>query len=570
MPKNKRKPTQSPVAPARQDPGKALDEAVAAREHQAALADRLAGVDVTRLQQATTDPTVLAHADAERTRVHTLELTRRGEIRELEVNRSYDKLRREVEVESTWATARTERVNRQVQRGLADADHAAKDVEAVEGALAETRPATAATKAARWQEPVVGAFLVFGAAGSVLSGVGIAHAIYGGTSAGVIGAIATAAILEVPSTLLASFVIWSQGLLARLNRADVSIQEEDGTTVRVDPLAALPAWTRTLAWKTVAGLLGFSVLVNLWGALWIGVGIWGALGAVGAVIAAASAMLGWSYSLQSSAIIAANMASPGVTDALDERRRVASGADIPWQVAETGDRQDRTDPAPAGETELSAVLEALLAHEDTRRQVVDVIADMETALTPLPDDASELQPSERSTPPAIEDGPTESDLREHPDEVDEAEHGPTESDQAEHDPEPSTEPEDGSTESDLREHSDEEAVTNAATRAVTERADQRRADALVLWNQGWCAPEIAHQMSQTKKTIRGYLGAQGVSAGDMERRIRDRVAAYIEHKGPGVETRVMAADLHLTRTEAKSARRALAEAGVRVFDTEQQ
>ncbi|MBB5495769.1 hypothetical protein, partial [Nocardiopsis metallicus] len=284
--KNRAAPAPGPV-----NAHSVLERAVAAREHQATMADRLAKVDITRLQQAETDPALLAHSDAERQRVHALELTRRREVRELQVNRNYDQLRREVQVEDTWATARTERVNRQVQRGLADADHAAKDVEAVEAALAETRPATAATKAARWQERVVAAFLVFGAAGSVLSAVGIAHAIHGGTTAGVAGAIAMAAILEVPSTLLASFVIWSQGFLARVNRSEVSLTEEDGTTVRVDPLAALPGWTRTLAWKVVAALLAFSVLVNLWGAFWVGVGMWGALGAAGAVIAAASALL---------------------------------------------------------------------------------------------------------------------------------------------------------------------------------------------------------------------------------------------------------------------------------------
>nr|WP_012954653.1 helix-turn-helix domain-containing protein [Nocardiopsis sp. 90127]ABD48729.1 pSQ10.6c [Nocardiopsis sp. 90127] len=522
-----------------------LERAVAAREHQAALADRLAGVDVKRLQRAETDPALLTHADTERTRVHALELTRRREIRELEVNRGYDRLRREVEVEDAWATARTERVHRRVQRGLADADHAAKDVEAVEGALDETRPATAATKMARSQERIVTAFLLFGAAGSVLSAAGIAHALHGGTSAGVAGAIVAAAVVEVPSTLLASFVIWSQGFLQRLNRSEVSLQEEDGTTVKVDPLAALPEWTRTLAWKVVIGLLAFSVLLNVWGMAWVGVGMWGALGAGGAVIAAASALLGWAYSLQSSAIIAANLASPGVTDVLEERRRVASGADIPWQAATETPESGRP---PVGESELGAVLEALLAHEDTRRQVVDVIADMETAISPFPDDAASL------TGP--ETGSARSDLRELPEDETGAETGSAWSDQAEHEPEPVEEPETGSARSDQAEHAP--APSNApAVRAASEAADQRRADALALWEQGWSAQEIAAQMNRDKRTVRGYLTDQGVTAAAMDQRVRERVAAYIEVHGQDVQTRPMAADLHLTRSEAKAARAAL-------------
>src|SRR5699024_3824696 len=146
--------------------------------------------------------------------------------------------------------------------------------------------------------------------------IGIAHALHSGTAAAWSGAITTAAIIEVPSTLLAAFVIWTQGFLHRMTRAEVRMQEEDGTTVRVDPLASLPGWVRPLAWRVVAGLLAVSVLVNLWGAFWIGVGMWGVIGAVGAVIAATSSLLGWAFSLQASAIIAANMASPGVSDAL--------------------------------------------------------------------------------------------------------------------------------------------------------------------------------------------------------------------------------------------------------------
>ena len=535
-----------------------LEKAVEAREEQAALADRLAGIDVAHLLRPETDPTLLDHAEAERRRVHALELTRSREVRELKVNRDYEQLRREVDTESTWAQARQERVSRQVQRGIADADHAARDVAAIEGALDETRPATAATKLARVQERIVAAFLLFGGAGSVLSAIGIAHAIQAGTTAGWAAAIIAAAIVEVPSTTLASFVIWSQGLLQRLNRADVAIKEEDGTTVRVDPMASLPGWVRTLAWRVVAGLLAFSVLVNGWGAFWVGVGLWGVIGAVGAVIAAASALLGWAYSLQSSAIISANMASPGVADSLEERRRVASGADIPWQAPETGQEHGQTPDAPVGEKELSTMLEALLAHEDTRRRVVDVIADMETAISPLPDDASELTPE-------IEHGPTRSDLRELTDGDNGPEDGSTVSDLGEHAPEAPEEPEDGSTVSDQAEHDEDAAPTDAATRAVTERAARRRNDALALWDQGWCAPEIADQMGQTKRTIRGYLADQGVTADQMDQRIRDRVAAYIEHKGPQVETRSMARDLHLTRTEAKDARQALAEAGEQVF-----
>lgn len=548
--KERKRKDVAPVPPPA-DPHSVLERAVAAREHQAGLADRLAGVDVKRLQQAETDPALLAHSDAERQRVHALELTRRREVRELEVNRGYDRLRREVETEDTWATARTERVNRQVQRGIADADHAAKDVQAIEGALDETRPATAATKAARAQEKIVAAFLVFGAAGSVLSAVGIAHAIHGGTAAGVAGAIAAAAILEVPSTLLASFVIWSQGFLARLNRSEVNVQEEDGTTVRVDPLAALPQWTRTLAWKVVAGLLAFSILVNLWGMAFVGVGVWGALGAAGAIIAAASALLGWAYSLQSSAIISANMASPGVTDALDERRRVAAGAEIPWESAEHDQgREAAVGTQPGGE--LSAVLEALLAHEDTRRQVVDVIADMETSISPFPDDAASLTES-TSEETAIEDGSTAPDLPELTGGKTVEDNGSARFEQAEHAPEPAEEGEDGSARSEQAERDQ----TDAATRAASERADQRRADAVALWNQGWCAPEIAAQMGRDKRTVRGYLTDQGVSGEEMTQRIQERVAAYIEHQGQQVQTRAMARDLHLTRTEAKAARAAL-------------
>ncbi|MCY9787946.1 hypothetical protein KIK06_29120 [Nocardiopsis sp. EMB25] len=546
-----------------------LERAVAAREEHAALADRLAGVDVAHLQTADTDPALLAHADTERQRVHALELTRRREVRELEVNRDYDRLRREVDTEATWARAREERTRRHVQRGIADADHAAKDVAAIEGALDETRPATAATKLARLQEKVVAGFLLFGGAGSVLSAVGIAHAIEGGTSAAWAGAIAAAAIVEVPSTTLASFVIWSQGLLQRLNRADVAIQEEDGTTVRVDPMASLPGWARTLAKRVVIGLLAFSVLVNVWGALWVGVGLWGVLGAVGAVIASASALLGWAYSLQSSAVISANMASPGVVDALAERRRVASGADIPWQQPDDGGRQEHVEAAaPVGERGLSTVLEALLAHEDTRRRVVDVIADMETAISPLPNDVSELISEPAPADPAIEDGSARSDLRELTGGDNGDDDGSAESDLRKQPEKPSEEDTDGSAESDQAKREDD-VPTAPATRAVAEAVDQRRADALVLWEQGWCAPEIAYQMGRDKRTIRGYLRDQGVTAEQMYQRIRDRVAAYIEHKGPDVETRAMARDLHMSRPEAKAARERLAADGHQVYAPEQ-
>lgn len=549
-----------------------LEKAVEAREEQAALADRLAGIDVAHLLRPETDPTLLDHAEAERRRVHALELTRSREVRELKVNRDYEQLRREVDTEATWAQARQERVSRQVQRGIADADHAARDVAAIEGALDETRPATAATKLARVQERIVAAFLLFGGAGSVLSAIGIAHAIQAGTTAGWAAATIAAAIVEVPSTTLASFVIWSQGLLQRLNRADVAIKEEDGTTVRVDPMASLPGWVRTLAWRVVAGLLAFSVLVNGWGAFWVGVGLWGVIGAVGAVIAAASALLGWAYSLQSSAIISANMASPGVADSLEERRRVASGADIPWQAPETGQEHGQTPDAPVGEKELSTMLEALLAHEDTRRRVVDVIADMETAISPLPDDASGLAPDDAESTPEIEHGPTRSDLRElSRGETDKTvdDNGFAKSDLGEHAPESAENTDSGSARSDQAEHTPQVAPTNAATRAAAERADQRRADALNLWEQGWCAPEIAAQMSRDKRTVRSYLADQGVTAEEMDQRIRDRVAAYIEHKGPEVKTRALARDLHLTRTEAKDARERLAAEGVQVYDPNQ-
>ena len=539
-----------------------LEQAVKAREEQAQLADRLAGVDVAHLQQAETDPALLEHADTERQTVHALELTREREVRELAINRSYERQRREVEDESTWATAQQERTRRQVTRGIADADHAARDVDAIEGALDETRPATAATKLARAQEKVVCAFLGFGAAGSLLSAIGIANALHSGTTAAWSGAIATAAIVEIPSTLLASFVIWTQGFLNRMTRANVQVQEEDGTTVRMDPMAALPNWVRPLAWRVVAGLLAFSVLINLWGAAVVGVGMWGVIGAVGAVIAAASSLLGWAFSLQASAVISANMDSPGVSDSLEERRRVASGADIPWQDT----TQDGGRPA-GGDLIDGQVLEALLAHEDTRRRVVDVIADMETALGPVPDDASDL------TPPAAPevDGPTRSELRELPYESAEPENGSTASDQHEHPAEAEEAAEDGPTVSDQEEHDDTEEVppTAEATRAVTERAETRRAQALALWEQGWCAGEIADQVNQTKRTIRSYLAEHGVHRADLEQRNRDRVKAYIDHEGPQITTRRLAEDLHLTRTEAKTARTQLAEDGVEAFPADQ-
>ncbi|MBB5495813.1 helix-turn-helix domain-containing protein, partial [Nocardiopsis metallicus] len=254
---------------------------------------------------------------------------------------------------------------------------------------------------------------------------------------------------------------------------------------------------------------------------------------------------GWAYSLQSSAIIAANMASPGVTDVLEERRRVASGADIPWQAATETPESGRP---PVGESELSAVLEALLAHEDTRRQVVDVIADMETSINPFPDDAASLTDSKG--------GSARSDLRELPENTGGDQNGSAVSDQAEHAPESEEETEAGSAGSDQAEH-EVEPVNAPAVRAASEAAEQRRTDALALWEQGWSAQEIAAQMRRDKRTVRGYLTDQGVTAAAMDQRVQERVAAYIEAHGQDVQTRPMAADLHLTRSEAKAARAAL-------------
>ncbi|KOX11843.1 hypothetical protein ADL05_23070 [Nocardiopsis sp. NRRL B-16309] len=123
--------------------------------------------------------------------------------------------------------------------------------------------------------------------------------------------------------------------------------------------------------------------------------------------------------------------------------------------------------------------------------------------------------------------------------------------------------------SDLGERPQEVQGAALARQRLIEQTARRRADAMALWKQGWCAPEIAHQMGRDKRTIRSYLAEEGVTATDMERRIRDRVQAYIEHKGPDTETRAMARDLHLSRNDAKDARERLAADGHQVYGTEQ-
>ncbi|TMZ70517.1 hypothetical protein EMG21_27900 [Klebsiella pneumoniae] len=348
-------------------PATAPEGVVESYTAQAQAATRLAGVDVRHLQSWQTNPRTLADLEQARDAAHREAIGLWGERERINARAEHARARDTVERDRRWAQAAAAREDRAIGQGMAEADEAAADVEAITQARSATRPATAATRLARSQSRIAGAYLVGGAAGSVMSAVGIAAAVHAGTAAGLWAAAALAAVVEVPTTLLASGVIWSQGHIARNTRTGARV-EPDGTRVRLAP--QVPAWAGRLPRIAVALLLAVSVSINAWGVLGgASTGVLGVMGMVGAGIAALASLLGWAYSVQSAAVIAANMTDASVAGDLAERRRTAAGAYIPTrhtaaEDADTGQEQELQVPQRPGQVDAGT------AHAEHIRRIM--------------------------------------------------------------------------------------------------------------------------------------------------------------------------------------------------------
>jgi hypothetical protein len=534
----------SPTSP--DEPEVDLTEVVKAYAAQAAAADELAQVDTKRLDTPTANPNALATLNRERDAAAREKIELDFERERLVARDEHQALLDQIAQRRTRATAVTARSERAVTEGLADADEATAQLATIREFEAEASPAAAATALTRavrgWRrEEFVNAIV-----GSALSAVGIAALLVAVTSLTWWTAPLVAAAAEVVLTMRVVRLISQRATLAERHK---------GRELSQEGRAAL-----TFMGRQIIALLAASVLVNIAG-LVVATGWLGLIGVIGAVAAAVSSWSAARVSVAVTETVRSNVAAWQGSDwerAREELRARAAGAHIPTP--------EEAPPAPTNPVDTDPEQKET---ERIRRILAGLADEQIAALADRGTDA--IQALLDRTPPATEDrpGPARSDLRELAPGETVDEHGSAGSDLGEHAPEPAEEPVNGSAESDLGEHPSESAPTDAATRAAAERADRRRADALALWKQGWSAPEIADQMGRDKRTVRGYLTDQGVSAADLDQRIRDRVAAYIECHGVAVQTRAMAADLHLTRTEAKTARERLAADGVKVYAPQQ-
>jgi hypothetical protein len=535
-----------PGAPAPIEPALAVDltQVVADYAAQAKAADSLAEVDTTHLDTPHANPAALATLTAERTRTAREKIELDFERERLTARDEHQVLLDQIAQRRHRATAVTARSERAVTEGLADADEATEQLATIREFEREASPAAAATALTRavrgWRREEFANAIV----GSALSAVGIAALLV---------AVTSLTWWTAPLVAVAAEVVLTMRVVRLISQRATLAERHKGQSLSAEGRAAL-----VFMGRQIIALLAVSVLVNLAG-LVVATGWLGLIGVLGAV---AAAVASWSAARVSVAVtetVRSNVKEWQGGDwerAREELRTRAAGAHIPTP------EDAPTAPARQEQTEQDET-------ERVRRILAGLADEQIAALADRGTDA--LQALLDRTAPATEDrpGPARSDLRELAPGETVANHGSAGSDLGEHTPEAPEETEDGSAEPDQAEHPAEPAPTDAATRAAAERADQRRADALTLWQQGYCVPEIAAQMGRDKRTVRGYLADQGVTTADMDQRVRDRVAAYIEHHGAAVQTRAMAADLHLTRTEAKTARERLAADGVQVYAPQQ-
>jgi hypothetical protein len=537
-----------PKGPESDEPAVDLTEVVKAYAAQAKAADELAQVDTTHLDTPEANPQALATLTTERTRTAREKIELGFERERLVARDDHQVLLEQISQRRTRATALTARTERSVTEALADADEAAAELTEVRAFERSASPATATRRLMQavrgWRREE----FAYAIAGSGLSAAGMSALIIAAMSLTVWGAVPIAVALEVVLTVRVIRLIGQRAELA---------EQHKGQKLKADSAGAKAL---TFLTSQIVGLLAVSVLINLVGLLFFDTSILGALGAVGAGAAALASWSAWQASVAAAETVRSNVQAwqgGNWEAARQDLRARAAGAHIPTldePAADTG-RDQKAAPDAVEQAEA-----------DRLRRILAGLADEQiAALADRGTDALSVM-LDRVRPEA---GPARSDLREHSTDETVAEDGFADSDLAERTPEPAEATEDGSVDSDQAEREEDTTPTDAATRAAVERAEQRRTDALALWNSGWCAQEIAQQMGRDKRTVRTYLQESGVTADQMEQRVRDRVQAYIEHKGPHAETRAMAADLYLTRTEAKAARERLAADGIEVYAPKQ-
>ncbi|MGI5122732.1 hypothetical protein ACQEU5_24765 [Marinactinospora thermotolerans] len=394
-------------------------------EAAAAQATRLSAIDARALTDHRTNPRVLADQIAAQDQADRELIQLDHDRRIADARAEHRRGLSRIAAADRWARALAAREDRAITSTIAEADAAAADVAAVTEAQAMTRPATGAARLARTQERIANTYLALGAGGSILSGLGLAHAFVTLPGVGWATAVMTAVIIEVPTTVLVAMIVWAQGYLARHTFA-ATTREADGTRVRLDALRSLPAWARWLPWGGAAGLLLAVVGIQAWGLTVHGTGIYGVAGMVGAGIATLASFLSWAYSLQASAIIQTNMAAGGVAADLAERRRVAAGAYIHLPDRDVQDDEEGEPRIPArpevvdAATEHAELVRRIIAQAgqpDIDRVFTGLVADLD--LDDGDDDGdggggSDVPgPSPRGTGPAAtaEEGASPADLR---------------------------------------------------------------------------------------------------------------------------------------------------------------
>lgn len=250
-------------------------------------ADTLAATDTSHLT-ARTNPRVMAHQMASLDQLHQDLIDREDDAERLRVQREHARKRAEVEQEDRWLRATADREKRAIAEGQSDAREAAEDLAAIRAWEREESPATAARRLVSIRRRRSVEFLAFSAVASALSALGVAalaHATLSWTTWLTAGAIGAG--VEVILTLLVTRIIAHQAGLEQHNKARERVA--DG-----------------YPWVVVAGLVLASIVLNVAG-LFAGTGLLGAIGIVGALVAALCAGMAWHANQSASEVIAANV-----------------------------------------------------------------------------------------------------------------------------------------------------------------------------------------------------------------------------------------------------------------------
>ncbi|RNL83571.1 DMT family transporter [Halostreptopolyspora alba] len=270
------------------------EDAVAAFEAQAALADRVHSIDTTNLSDPHTNPNVLAEHNAARDEadreIIALEHTRR--VRQ--AHHAHARALHAIDTEDRWVRSEAQRDERMIAHAHADAEEAAADLEAIRAFERCESPATAARAVSTARPWWARLFLVIAIVASVASAVGIANLAMATTGVSLAGAVGIGAVTETILTVLVTMIIAHQAHL------------ETHLKARRDPHTQMRG--TGYPWVVVAGLLLVSIGLNTWG-LAAGTTLYGAIGIVGALVAALCSGMAWVSSQSAGDVIAANVAA---------------------------------------------------------------------------------------------------------------------------------------------------------------------------------------------------------------------------------------------------------------------